>query len=252
MENGDSEQFLNDKLLTAPELCIAKKMNFTAFALGFALGIRHAFDPDHLVAVSTIVSRHSSVIRSSIAGALWGVGHTTSLLICGTIVLTLRLSIPEGFVTVAEKAVAVMLLLLGINALWRAIRNSGLHAHVHTHDGQRHIHFHLHATGSNAVHDHHHAYAIGFRSFLIGMVHGLAGTGALMILVIAAAPSFLAGSFYILIFGLGSIAGMLVLSSAISIPFIVSARCFQAFNSGLQFVTALASIGLGLFWISTV
>src|SRR5215470_7983496 len=206
--------------------------SLAVFALGFALGIRHALDPDHLVAVSTIVSRNKSVVRSSVAGALWGVGHTASLFVCGTIVLALRLSIPQSFVAAAETAVAVMLVLLGINALWRAIKNSRLHLHVHVHDG--------------------HAFNIGFRSFLIGMLHGLAGTGALMLLVIAAAPSFLAGSIYILTFGLGSIGGMLVLSSIISIPFVVSARFFRAFNNGLQFVTALTSIGLGLFWISSV
>ena len=101
-------------------------------------------------------------------------------------------------------------------------------------------------------HDHRHTLAIGFRSFLIGMVHGLAGTGALMILVVAAAPSFIAGSLYILIFGIGSIGGMLILSSVISIPFVLSARSFHVFNHGLQFVTALLSIALGLFWISPI
>src|SRR5262249_48041007 len=214
-------------------------MNFAVFGLGFALGIHHALDPDHLVAVATIVSRHSSVVRSSLAGALWGVGHTASLLICGTLVLALRLSIPHGFVAAAEKAVAVMLLLLGINALWRAIKNSRLHVHFHTHNGRRHIHFHTHITDSKALHDHSHVFDIGFRSFLIGMVHGLAGTGALMILVVAAAPSLLAGSMYILIFGAGSISGMLGFSSAISIPFVVSAPFFDAIYSGLQFVTSL-------------
>ena len=84
--------------------------SLAVFGLGFALGIRHALDPDHLVAVSTIVSRHKSVVRSSVAGALWGVGHTASLFICGTIVLALRLSIPQAFVAAAETAVAVMLI----------------------------------------------------------------------------------------------------------------------------------------------
>ena len=222
------------------------------FGLGFALGLRHALDPDHLVAVSTIVSRNNSIVRSSVAGALWGLGHTASLFICGTIVLALRLSIPESFVASAESAVAIMLVLLGINALWRAIRSSRLHVHFHRHDGRPHIHFHVHKPEAPAAHDHRHVFEIGFRSFLIGMVHGLAGTGALMILVIAAAPSFVAGSIYILIFGFGSIGGMLVLSSLISIPFVLSARFFQVFNHGLQFVTALLSIGLGLFWISSL
>jgi sulfite exporter TauE/SafE len=214
--------------------------SFAVFGFGFALGIRHALDPDHLVAVSTIVSRHRSVMRSSIAGALWGVGHTASLLMCGILVLVLRLNIPDGLVAIAEKAVALMLVLLGLNALWRAIRTSRLHVRFHTPNEESH-----------GVPNHRHLFGIGLRSFLIGMVHGLAGTGALMILVIASAPSVLAGSLYILIFGLGSIAGMLILSSAISIPFVVSARFFRAFNCGLQFVTALMSIGLGLFWISS-
>jgi len=226
--------------------------NLAVFGLGFVLGIRHALDPDHLVAVSTIVSRNNSVVRSSVAGVLWGVGHTASLFVCGTIVLALRLSIPQSFIAAAESAVAVMLVLLGINALWRAVKNSRLHVHVHTHDGRRHAHFHVHKPDAPAVHDHSHDFNIGFRSFLIGTLHGLAGTGALMLLVIAAAPSFLAGSVYILTFGLGSIGGMLVLSSVISIPFVVSARFFQAFNNGLQFVTGLTSIGLGLFWIASL
>ena len=210
---------------------------FALFGLGFALGVRHALDPDHLVAVSTIVSRNNSIVRSSFAGALWGLGHTASLFLCGTIVLALRITIPERFVAMAESAVAVMLVLLGINALWRALKDSRLRVHVHAHEGRRHIHVHVQK--------------IGFRSFLIGMVHGLAGTGALMLVVIATTPSFVAGSFYILIFGFGSIGGMLVLSGLISIPFVFSARFFYAFHNGLQFVTALLSIALGVFWCTT-
>src|SRR5215471_10667158 len=142
--------------------------SLAVFALGFALGVRHALDPDHLVAVSTIVSRNKSVVRSSVAGALWGVGHTASLFVCGTIVLALRLSIPQSFVAAAESAVAVMLVVLGINALWRAVKNSKVHVHVHTHDGRPHVHFHVHKADAPAVHDHDHAFKIGFRSFLIG------------------------------------------------------------------------------------
>lgn len=234
-------------------------MNFSAnetglavFGLGFALGMRHAMDPDHVVAVSTIVSKSKSVLRSSVTGAFWGLGHTASLFICGMAVLALRLSIPESFVATAEGAVAVMLVGLGIGALWRVIKSVRLHFHVHAHGGKRHIHFHVHKAEEAAVHDHRHVFKTGFRSFLIGMVHGLAGTGGLMILVIAAAPSFVAGSLYILIFGFGSIGGMVLLSGLISIPFVLSARFSQAFNHGLQFVTALLSVALGLFWISSL
>ena len=222
------------------------------FGLGFALGVRHALDPDHLVAVSTIVSRNNSIVRSSFAGALWGLGHTASLLICGTIVLAMRLTIPQDFVVMAESAVAVMLVLLGINALWRSLKGSRLHVHFHTHDGRRHIHMHIHKAQETPAHDHRHVFEIGFRSFLVGMVHGLAGTGALMIVVVAAAPSFVAGFFYILVFGFGSVGGMLVLSSLIGIPFVLSARFFRALHNGLQFAAALLSIALGIFWISSV
>ena len=220
------------------------------FALGFTLGVKHALDPDHLVAVSTIVSTNRSLTRSSLAGVFWGAGHTTSLLIAGMIVLALRVSIPERFAAGAERAVAVMLLVLGLNALWRAIKSSKFHIHAHTHGGRPHIHFHTHEQDRILQHDHSHVFRMGVRSFVVGMVHGLAGTGALMVLVLAAAPSFLAGSVYILLFGVGSVGGMLILSSLISIPFVVSARSFQLCNSALQFATALLSIGLGLYWIS--
>jgi len=223
---------------------------FAIFGLGFLLGLRHALEPDHVVAVSTIVSRSKSIARSSLAGTLWGLGHTTSLFICGNVVLALRLTIPESFVARAETAVAVMLVVLGVNALWQWAKASKLHIHFHTHDGRRHIHFHVHRSVETAVHTHRHVFRVGIRSFLIGMVHGLAGSGALMILVVTAVPSFLTGLIYILLFGLGSIGGMLLLSSVISIPFVLSARRYHLFNNGLQLVTALLSIGVGLLWIS--
>src|SRR5262245_24136992 len=116
------------------------------FGLGFALGVRHALDPDHLVAVSTIVSRNKSIARSSVAGAFWGAGHTASLFICGSIVLALRLQIPDSFVATAERAVAMMLVLLGVNALWRAFTSSRLQLQAHTH-----------------------VLKTGFKSFVVGM-----------------------------------------------------------------------------------
>lgn len=228
-------------------------MNETVLAtlgLGFILGARHALEPDHVAAVSTIISRNKSISRSSLAGTLWGLGHTASLLICGCIVLALRQGIPEGLVVWLETAVAVMLVLLGFNALRTSVRGWKFHVHVHSHGGRRHFHFHIHRPEDTAVHEHRHIFEIGLRSFFVGMVHGLAGSGALMVLVLATVPTILAGLTYILLFGLGSVGGMLMLSSLVSIPFVLSARRYRLFNQGLQIVASLTSIALGLFWIS--
>ena len=203
-------------------------MNETTFAvlgLGFVLGLKHATEPDHVVAVSTIVSRNKSIAHSSLAGTLWGLGHTASLFICGGVVLALRLTISENFTQWAETGVALMLVFLGLNSLWRMAR-------------------------PERKHDHPHAPPVQTRSFFVGMVHGLAGTGALMVLVLATVPTLAGGLIYILLFGLGSIGGMLLLSGIISIPFAVSARRYTFLNNGLQLIAALMSVGLGLFWIS--
>ncbi|MBI4475146.1 MAG: sulfite exporter TauE/SafE family protein [Acidobacteria bacterium] len=222
---------------------------FAVFSLGFVLGMRHALEPDHLVAVSTLVSRNNSIARSSMAGALWGAGHTASLFVCGAVALALRSSIPKEFVTWAETAVAIVLVLLGINALRQLTKIWKLHVHVHTHDGSRHIHFHLHRKAEAEIHEHQHHSSNQAKSFLVGMLHGLAGSGALMVLVFATVPSIISGLIYIVLFGLGSIGGMLLLSSIISIPFALSAGRYQAINNGLQLTSAVMSIGLGLFWI---
>ena len=198
---------------------------FAVFGLGFVLGLKHATEPDHVVAVSTIVSRNKSIAHSSLAGTLWGLGHTASLFICGSVVLALRLTISENLMQWAETGVGVMLVFLGLNSMWRLAR-------------------------PEAPHDHHHTSPIPTRSFFVGMVHGLAGTGALMVLVLATVPTLFSGLIYILLFGLGSIGGMLLLSGLISVPFAISAGRSRLLNNGLQLVAALMSVGLGLFWIS--
>ncbi|HYR84617.1 MAG TPA: sulfite exporter TauE/SafE family protein [Terriglobia bacterium] len=223
---------------------------FAVFGIGFVLGIRHALEPDHLVAVSTIVGSGKSIGRSSIIGTLWGLGHTASLLICGALVLALRLSIREDFVAWMERAVAVMLVALGINTVWKLARDWKLHIHVHSHGGPPHLHFHVHDATGKQSHDHRHGLDIPFRSFFIGMLHGLAGSGALMVLVLATVRSFISGLIYILLFGLGSVGGMLLLSTLISIPFALSARRYRLLNCGMQLVAGLMSIALGIFWIS--
>lgn len=219
---------------------------WTALGLGFVLGLKHALDPDHLVAVSTIVSEHKSLKRSSIIGAFWGVGHTTSLLLVGLLVIGLRLTIPDRVALSMEFCVAMMLIALGTNLLWKTWRVS-IHSHPHTHaDGQHHVHVHLHAPGTQH-HEEPRVFHHAKRPLLIGMVHGLAGSAALMLLVLTTIPSPWLGLAYIVVFGLGSIGGMLLMSSMIGLPFVLTAQRFTRFNQGIRMTAGMCSVAFGLF-----
>jgi ABC-type nickel/cobalt efflux system permease component RcnA len=223
------------------------KMLISALALGFVLGLKHALEPDHMVAVSTIVSEHRSVKKSSLVGTFWGLGHTASLLIAGVVIILLKLKISATVSLWMEFAVALMLVLLGARTLARSLRGWKLHAHRHEHDGRRHTHFHLHRPGDEHAHQHRHLVRLGARPFLVGMVHGMAGSAALTLLVLATIPSAVAGVIYIAVFGLGSVGGMLAMSTLMSLPFVLSRKRFGAINEGLQLVAGLASFAFGLF-----
>ena len=220
---------------------------WAALTLGFSLGLRHALDPDHLVAVSTIVSEHRSLARSSLVGTIWGIGHTASLLIVGLVVILLRSSIPDRVALWMEMGVAVMLVALGANVIWKVGRERGfkLHKHEHAHDGQpahEHVHFHSHRD-----HDHRHRiFRFGRRPFVVGMVHGVAGSAALTLGVLTTIPSAALGLVYILVFGLGSIGGMLLMSAVVGAPFAVTARRFSKINGGIRLVAGLLSVAFGL------
>jgi ABC-type nickel/cobalt efflux system permease component RcnA len=222
-----------------------------ALTLGFILGLRHALDPDHLVAVSTIVSEHKSVARSSLVGTFWGLGHTASLMSISVVILLLRTSISEHISLWLELPVALMLIALGINTLWRTLRERGwqVHTHVHSHEeGQPHSHIHLHAEDRHA--HRHHLFRIGRRPFLVGLVHGVAGSAAITLAVVATIPSIALGLTYIAIFGIGSIGGMLLMSAMIGLPFAVTARRFSVLNGGIRLLAGLFSVlfGLWLVW----
>lgn len=218
-----------------------------ALMLGFVLGLKHALEPDHLVAVTTIVSEHKSVGRSSLVGTLWGLGHTASLLSVGLVVLLLRVSIPKQTAQVLELGVAAMLVVLGAAVLLKVVRERGvtIHTHEHSHDGESpHAHVHLHSKQS---HNHrHYLFRLGRKPFLVGMVHGMAGGAALTLMVLATIPSVALGLLYILLFGIGSVGGMLLMSALISLPFIVTARRFSTLNTLVRVVAGVASVGFGL------
>ena len=223
-------------------------------SIGLVFGLKHATEVDHVVAISTIVSRHKSVSRSAFVGALWGAGHTASLLLIGAIVLSLRIAIPQSVSGWLEFGVALMIIGLGVSALWRALRaNSEVHVHKHSHDGlsHTHVHFHEHESKHNprlrAAHSHA-VSRIGWKPLLVGMMHGLAGSGALTLLVLTQISSSLLGFLYVLTFGLGSIVGMLLMSALIGLPFAFTSGRLTHLQQGLQTLAAVFSICFGIWY----
>jgi sulfite exporter TauE/SafE len=213
----------------------------TVLAIGFALGLQHATEADHLAAVSTIVSEKKNLFTASIVGGLWGIGHTISLFAVGILVVFLKLQISESLEARLEGCVGIMLVLLGLNALRKLFQASKVHIHSHEHDG--HLHTHIHAHGSKTAEVSHHR--LSPRSVLIGMVHGLAGSAALMLLVVPTIPSPGIALLYILIFGVGSIGGMMAMSFLIGLPFHFTAGRFDVLNKGIRLVAGVFSFGLG-------
>lgn len=231
--------------------------------LGFVLGLKHALDADHLIAVSTIVSERRGMLSSGITGALWGIGHTAALLIVGIVIIALNVQVPQGVALATEMLVAVMLILLGVNVLRQVLKGGMIHLHVHSHDGITHIHPHAHTVAEKPEHATAHSHQSfgpasllqltkkhvhkGRRSILIGMVHGMAGSAALMLIVLAAIPSATLRLVYIAVFGLGSIGGMLGMSVLIGIPFVVTAGRFEKLNVVVRSAAGVLSVGFGLY-----
>ena len=217
-----------------------------AFSLGLLLGIQHALDPDHLIAVSTIVSEHKNFKWASLIGVFWGLGHTTTLFIVGLLVIGLRVSIPPRLGEGLEFLVALMLVILGINVLRKAFGAERVHLHTHSHSPETHTHFHVH-DNPRQDHAHPHPFKAMRRPFIVGMVHGLAGSAALMLLVLSTIESPVGGLLYIVIFGLGSVGGMLLLSGIIGLPFILTAQRFSAMNRWIRVFAGVASVTFGIY-----
>ncbi|HEY0429135.1 MAG TPA: sulfite exporter TauE/SafE family protein [Pyrinomonadaceae bacterium] len=221
---------------------------FAILGYGFLLGLRHATEADHLAAVGTIVSERRSLFGSAIVGGLWGLGHTISLFIAGVFVLILNFQISEQTEKALEFCVGIMLFLLGLNVLRKLIKGGHLHFHEHEHGAHKHVHPHIHETASDDPHTHH-GLRFSPRALIIGMVHGLAGSAALMLLVIPTIESRSVGLLYIIVFGVGSIGGMMLMSFLVGLPFQLTEKKFNRVNYFLQGAAGLVSIGLGLFII---
>lgn len=206
--------------------------------LGFALGLEHAFEPDHVVAVTSLISKQKNLKKASSLGAAWGLGHTTTLVIAGLIIITLKVTIPERIALSLEFLVGIAIVLLGIYVIWDLIKNKK-HIHKHDHDDNTHIHFHSHKKGES--HDHYH------KSFAVGLIHGMAGSASLMLLVLSTTESVGIGITYILLFGIGSMVGMFIVGGLISLPFVFTSNRFTSLNKGIRYTTGAFSIIFGAF-----
>jgi len=218
-------------------------------AIGGLLGFRHAFEPDHLAAVSTLATRPSARLWSAARlGLVWGLGHTVTVGAVALLIIALGISLPDRFWPAAELLVAALLVLLGSLVIWRYVRGRW-HMHVHTHPAAG-PHFHLHSHGTDAAHGHAHAVVDARRSLGFGIAHGLAGSGAIAALLVAAAPDITSRLVYFAAFGVGTIIGMLSVSLTLSIVVKLAAERSGRWATTLHLGAALGSVvaGLVLAW----
>lgn len=212
-----------------------------AVSLGLVVGARHAFEPDHLAAVSTLVTSSRGARSAALLGMLWGIGHTIALLAVGVAVVLLDAALPERVGAAFELAVAAMLVVLGVRAIVRGIRNADGDVGAHSHGGLVHVH------GGAGSHVHVGRRAIAWRPLTIGLVHGLAGSGALTALAFAELPSNGARVLYMIVFGIGSVAGMAITTGLAGIALQHVARG-AATRRWLAIATGVMSCCVGVVW----
>jgi len=210
---------------------------------GFVLGLRHALEADHLAAVSTIVSTRRNVRGASLVGALWGLGHTVALLLVAVAVVGLHAEIPPRLAASLELGVSAMLIGLGLNLLWTLVRGVQLRHHVHAHGRHVHVHPHVHTAAPAA--DHHQVSSMR-RPFLVGLVHGLAGSAALMLVVAASIPSPAMALAYVAVFGIGSVGGMTAMSAMVGAPLAMVTARFARAETALRAGAAVGSVSIGV------
>ena len=212
---------------------------FGILGLGFLLGMQHALEADHIAAVSSIAARRSHVADIVKHGLTWGLGHTLTLLVFAGAAILLGDAIPESIARPIETAVGVMLVGLGAHVLWRLWRDR-VHFHAHSHAGETSPH-------ARAAHAHGHGFR--WRTLLVGLMHGMAGSAALLVLTVTQAPSPAVGLGYVALFGVGSMIGMGALSMVIAVPLAVSARSLTWANRGLQGAVGLATVAIGIMTV---
>jgi high-affinity nickel permease len=220
---------------------------FGILGLGFLLGMQHALEADHIAAVSSIAARRSRIGDIVKHGLTWGLGHTLTLFVFAGATILLGRAIPETVAKPIEGAVGIMLMALGSHVLWRLWRDR-VHFHRHGHaDGTVHFHAHSHlgdtVPHARAAHAHEHGFR--WRTLLVGLMHGMAGSAALLVLAVTQASSPAAGLGYVALFGVGSMIGMAALSAVIAVPLVVSARFLTAANQALQGAVGIVTTAIG-------
>lgn len=222
----------------------------TILGLGFLLGLQHAMEADHVAAVAALTAGRGRLGHVLRHGLFWGLGHALALSAFAGFIVLARGSIPSGLSVSLEFAVACMLIALGMMVILRVVRER-LHFHFHHHaDGKVHFHSHSHAGDSQAHdknrHDHDHSRGSIRRSLAVGVMHGLAGSAALIAL--AAPGQWVQGLGFVLLFAVGSIAGMVLLSSVIALPIVLSGRIMTGLNRGLQLGAGTISMAIGCYY----
>jgi len=243
----------------------------SAVALGFVLGLQHATDPDHLVAVATIVTRERRLAAGAAIGLLWALGHTLALAAAGSLVVALGVAVPDAIASGLELAVAAMIVLLGALRLRDAFRGAAgapvehlladhdhaehlvpaggaLHSHPHRHAGDRHAHPHVHPSRRLLA-----ALARPWaapRALVVGAVHGLAGTGALSLLVLGTLATPVDALAYLVVFGAGTMAGMTALTTALTWP-VASTLRFPGAQRALAACSGVLAVAFGLWYAAS-
>jgi len=229
-----------------------------ALTLGLLLGLKHATDADHIVAVSTIVEEYRNAWRGIWVGASWGLGHTAPLLVLGTVILFFKGPVMdryEAVVPVLEFGVGVMLLFLGGQVLWN-LKRRRLHVHQHFKSDGSHVHIHAtHERGAElSVERTHGFFHFGrpffrVKSFTVGIVHGLAGSAAVMLLILPSLPSIWIGMGYLLLFGVGTVVSMSAITLALGVPFAVTGGS-KRLNIAVAITAGVASTVIGVALMS--
>lgn len=214
-------------------------------ATALLLGMRHALDPDHLVAVSTMVAEERRLWPAARLGLWWGAGHLLPIALLGLPILLLHLELPATLESVVDLGVGLLLVCLGARTLWR-LRQERIRLRSHAHGGDVHQHFHSHGAHPGHTHPLPGRNRSSLMTFGIGMLHGLAGSGAAALLALAAASSVATGVGYLLAFGIGTVAGMFAMTLCIAAPTLSAVARFARLHQGIRLAAGASSVAVGL------